>query len=463
MRRLVLLLIPVALFAQQVVVDTVIRFPGEVGNGCFFPELNKLYVDNYPNGYFVLDCSTYQLKPEIPAQAFLDHYSWDWRDQKLYVLSNPSPDSTIVVDVAADSVIGCLADCRDVFCDAYLSDIDVRFKPARETLYEYDCRNDAIKRRLPIFSTCASWDSVGRKLYVGQGADGRLYVYDYLRDSCLKVIDVSAIPATEPDACVFSHKYRRAYVSSYQMDIGPDYVGILDTDRDTLLRVLPVRLENGLYRSVVVNDSDGKAYMTDCDGWYGHPDTMWVVDCATDSVLKKFECTHEGRAEICIRWVPWSNRIYLIDASPDSVHGGSLVVVDCNTDSVIVPGMLLGGNLYDIQLDPIRRRIFVTGDTDKVFVLHDSGYAAVQETPNAEGRAMNVSPTIVRGVLSLRGATSHKLQAASLLDIAGRKVLDLRLGANNVQGLAPGAYFVRSEPSAVSRQPSAVTKVVVTR
>ena len=456
-----MLLVPIALFAQQVLVDTVIRVPEEVGKACFFPDLNKLYAEA-PDGYLVLDCSTYQLRPKIPAQSFLDHCSWDWRDQKLYVLSNPSPDSTTVVDVAADSVIGYMADCRDVFCDAYLSDIDVRFKPAKDTLCMYDCRNDAIKRRLPIFSTCASWDSVGHKLYVGQGADGKLYVYDYLRDSCLKVIDVSAIPATEPDACVFSHKHRRAYVSSYQFDIGPDRVGILDTDRDTLLHVLPVRLERGLYRSVVVNDSNGKAYMVDCDGWYEHPDTMWVVDCATDSVLKKFECAPESaNADQCMRWVPWSNRIYLI--SELGIAGSSLVVIDCNTDSVIVSGMLRGGMLYDIQLDPIRRRIFVTGDTDKVFVLHDSGYAAVQETPNAEGRAMNVSPTIVRGVLSLRGATSHKLQAASLLDIAGRKVLDLRLGANNVQGLAPGAYFVRSEPSAVSRQPSAVTKVVVTR
>ncbi len=49
------------------------------------------------------------------------------------------------------------------------------------------------------------------------------------------------------------------------------------------------------------------------------------------------------------------------------------------------------------------------------------------------------------------------------MDISGRKVMDLKAGANDVRGLAPGVYFVRSEPSAVGRQPSAVTKVVVTR
>jgi hypothetical protein len=50
-----------------------------------------------------------------------------------------------------------------------------------------------------------------------------------------------------------------------------------------------------------------------------------------------------------------------------------------------------------------------------------------------------------------------------LLDIGGRKVLDLLPGPNDVRYLPAGVYFVRSEPSAVSREPSAVTKVVVQR
>lgn len=48
-----------------------------------------------------------------------------------------------------------------------------------------------------------------------------------------------------------------------------------------------------------------------------------------------------------------------------------------------------------------------------------------------------------------------------LLDISGRKALDLKPGANDVRGLAPSVYFLR----AVGCQPSAVScqKVVVTR
>jgi hypothetical protein len=51
-----------------------------------------------------------------------------------------------------------------------------------------------------------------------------------------------------------------------------------------------------------------------------------------------------------------------------------------------------------------------------------------------------------------------------MLDIGGRKVLDLHPGPDDVSRLSPGVYFVR-ELSAVSRKPSAVTvhEVVLAR
>lgn len=65
--------------------------------------------------------------------------------------------------------------------------------------------------------------------------------------------------------------------------------------------------------------------------------------------------------------------------------------------------------------------------------------------------------TIVRGVLLLPGAQRPGTEdRAALLDIAGRKVMRLHPGPNDVSKLAPGVYFVRSEPSAV-------TKVVIQR
>ena len=132
MKKLLLLLVPLALFAQ-VEIDTVLRLPtSNLGRGFFIPELNKLYVDDYPDGYFVLDCSTYQLRPNVPG-VNLDHYSWNWRRQKLYVTYGNGPDSTQVIDVAADTVLGWLDVCREWPSDVYLGDVDRRYNAARNT------------------------------------------------------------------------------------------------------------------------------------------------------------------------------------------------------------------------------------------------------------------------------------------------------------------------------------------
>jgi hypothetical protein len=60
-------------------------------------------------------------------------------------------------------------------------------------------------------------------------------------------------------------------------------------------------------------------------------------------------------------------------------------------------------------------------------------------------------------VLFLPEASSPKHQTASLLDISGRKAMDLRPGANDVRALAPGVYFVREAQARGTR------KVVIPR
>ena len=74
-------------------------------------------------------------------------------------------------------------------------------------------------------------------------------------------------------------------------------------------------------------------------------------------------------------------------------------------------------------------------------------FDAVAETQNAEVRAPKSFQTIVRGVLFLDGdcPRTGTVPKTALLDISGRKVLDLHSGANDVRHLAPGVYFVRSK------------------
>jgi hypothetical protein len=89
--------------------------------------------------------------------------------------------------------------------------------------------------------------------------------------------------------------------------------------------------------------------------------------------------------------------------------------------------------------------------------------ASSEEVP----ASLRPAATIIRGVLYAGHDRNPPSDFGScpkcvLLDVTGRKAMDLKPGQNDVRALAPGVYFVRSEPSPVSGQPSAVRKVVLT-
>jgi hypothetical protein len=72
-------------------------------------------------------------------------------------------------------------------------------------------------------------------------------------------------------------------------------------------------------------------------------------------------------------------------------------------------------------------------------------------------------PTVIRGVLFLPGDRGPETgDRSALMDVSGRKVMDLHAGANDVRALAPGVYFLR-QASGVIRDAPSVTKVVIAR
>jgi YVTN family beta-propeller protein len=92
-------------------------------------------------------------------------------------------------------------------------------------------------------------------------------------------------------------------------------------------------------------------------------------------------------------------------------------------------------------------------------------HAGAEESFKPQASSRKLDPTIVRGVLVL-GAVGSKQNTghrAELLDISGRKVLDLTPGANDVGTLAPGVYFVRQESGVPGRKQHAIRKIVLAR
>jgi hypothetical protein len=88
---------------------------------------------------------------------------------------------------------------------------------------------------------------------------------------------------------------------------------------------------------------------------------------------------------------------------------------------------------------------------------------AVADKSDSSDIRDDVLPTIAGRVLFVPNAIGCESQAPSLLDIGGRKVMDLKPGTNDVRALAPGVYFVREQPQTASHKPQAIRKVVVTK
>jgi hypothetical protein len=110
--------------------------------------------------------------------------------------------------------------------------------------------------------------------------------------------------------------------------------------------------------------------------------------------------------------------------------------------------------------------------TENPIVVHYASLASlpapqsgVSEPGGGVAQEPGLQATIFRGVLALSVSPHPRVsESPCLLDACGRKVMELRAGANDVRALAPGVYFVRQQGSRIRGfEGSRVDKVVVTR
>jgi len=102
-----------------------------------------------------------------------------------------------------------------------------------------------------------------------------------------------------------------------------------------------------------------------------------------------------------------------------------------------------------------------TATTPRAFTIGDTA-PGVHEGHDPQAAGRNLMPSIVHGVLNLQSAIYSLQSEIDLFDISGRRVMELRLGANDVRALAPGVYFIRG-PKTEDERPGVVRKVIITR
>jgi hypothetical protein len=105
-----------------------------------------------------------------------------------------------------------------------------------------------------------------------------------------------------------------------------------------------------------------------------------------------------------------------------------------------------------------------SGDTELYYLRNPTGNAGTEENLKPQAPSHKPAATIVRGVLVLGAVGSRQKTAyrAELLDAAGRKVMGLRAGANDVSHLSLGVHFWREQPK-LDRLAQTAHEVVVIR
>jgi YVTN family beta-propeller protein len=269
----------------------------------------------------------------------------------------------------------------------------------------------------------------------------------------------------------------------------PSYVTVVDCASDSVVADIPVRdnVHGLLYNSV----SD-KVYA--CEYVSGQVD---IIDPATNSVTATVQVGN-GSERMCYSLLDGNvfvdarsySSVRVVDGTGDSIVASrtfpgypndlayepvynrvytayfgrpysTVVMIDATTYNTVGTVEMLG-DLERILANPADSTVYVTSyDGAGIYVI-GAAAGAVAEPRAALPISDRSASTMVRGVLLMPERTGLS-RSASLLDISGRKVMELRPGANDVRALAPGVYFVAEGLRIRGQGSGRIRKVIVTR
>jgi YVTN family beta-propeller protein len=419
---------------------------------CFNPARNKAYcADSSDDVVVVVDGGTLTVEAVVPVGAHPRALLYNPLGDKVYCASGGDqgvPATLSVIDGRTDSVLKTIA--------------------------------TGVPGVTGAPSLCLNTTS--NRVYVGSGADTALTVVDAFADEI-----VARAPAGgEPTALCYNPDYNYVYTAAGSgvgvVDCGPNtliarlafdrgvralcydpanakvYCGVTD---DNLVGIIAGRSPQ-LVAQVDIEDDPGALLWASkdnkifCAGLYGE---ATVIDAAVDTVVASVSIGGEG---VALSYDPLNDYVYCACRGWNDVY-----VIDALRDSVAA-SIGVGASPFALAWDPARMRTYVLNyASSDLSVIRDSLHVGVaEERPQASHRGPQA--TIVRGVLVLPrdmtglAGNSDRAPRPTLLDVTGRRVMDLRAGANDISRLAPGVYFVLRAASG-ERQAAGATKVVIQR
>jgi len=305
-------------------------------------------------------------------------------------------------------------------------------KGARWFIAVVDCNTDSVVREMDMYGLGRWFEYLDNGLMLCNSSKS-LWLIDARTDSIL--VD-SSLAAGAVYAVAHTGDGKKVYLARY---------GRLEARNSATLSLLASIEWPGRTGGILaISDTTRKL----C--WLGS-DSMLAIDVSIDTVAARIAAP-VLYDDACL---DRTGRYLFISSRLDSC----LIVYDTRSDSLLAVYPQLPFPPLRIMSNPDQDCIYLACQ-DLVLAYPDAPPGVV-EMPNADVRATESDPTVIRGVLLLPEAPTHKPQAATLMDISGRRVMDLRTGANSVHALTPGVYFVREAQAQAQAQ--AVRKIVIAK
>ena len=308
-------------------------------------------------------------------------------------------------------------------------------------LYVVDGVSDSVVAAIPLSGPVQGlcYDPVDDKVYCERDWRG-IDVVD-----CPSGTMVATLPIANSGYIDWNQNHDKLYVCSES-----DTVTAIDCSADTIVARIPGAGSSGVHSDTVMD----RVYCSDIQA-----ERVRVIDPSADTLVPSMFYVNGYPMGLTDNGLPEaSNRVYCLVAD-------DFVAVLNGATNRILRTITVGPEPASIAWNPVHGWAYVAADyVGRVVVIRDSLQVGIAEEAVGSGQRKASSATVVRGALFLPPASGmERIASCVLLDISGRKVLDLKPGPNDVRALAPGVYFVRQQPQAASLKPQAVRKVVVTR
>ncbi|MFO7675426.1 MAG: hypothetical protein R6X12_03810 [bacterium] len=417
------------------------RLPGPM---CWQPAVNRVYVANEGDSTLtVIDGRTNEVLDPVVVGPAPNSLAANPGAGRLFVGCRGTPE-VVTVDCCGDTVVARHALRDRPYLLVSAPELDRVLCIGETLLYVFSADGDSLRtvfgyRRLRAYEVSTA---------VLAPEHGKLYIFDHEQARVVDVLGDSMLPTIGLERCYFPD------ASCYHPGTGRVFVGCYS---QVGFFVIDAALDSVLPGGTRVPDVSALAYSPTADRIYLASDQVgyeWVYQMSPTTMAPARLAPHPGIGEVGLCVNPVTSRGFAAYEDFDTFR---VIVFDCEASRELTRVPVPVVDYRHNCVNEAEGRVYFSG-IDQVVIIRDSLLTGVGE-PDVRAHPAGASgPTIVRGVLHLRpspfplpvGEGQEVRGRSLLLDAAGRKVMDLAPGENDVRRLARGVYFIRRQDTGES-------------